>query len=125
MKKAATPAEMTASTQGNLSSNGPSNNKLPEMQDCPQFLHCSAPLCPLDPYRAIRSYLPSEPVCFYMRERIKPGGQARLERAIGPTFASEVWEACRDVKSAHGPLWKRLKRSKCTRSRLEVLPCDT
>lgn len=38
-----------------------------DMNDCPKFIACSSPLCPLDPDLGQRTYLKGEPICFYVR----------------------------------------------------------
>ena len=42
-----------------------------EINECPKFDRCSAPICPLDPYWNESTYLRGEPVCLYLREAAK------------------------------------------------------
>lgn len=41
------------------------------MQDCPKFDHCSAPICPLDEDWRVRKHLNGEAVCLWLREHAK------------------------------------------------------
>jgi hypothetical protein len=43
------------------------------MQECPKFIGCSAPICPLDPDWKLRVVENGDRVCFFMRENGKPG----------------------------------------------------
>ena len=46
------------------------------MEDCPKYERCSAPICPLDPNWRKRRHLKGERVCFYLCEAQKGGSEA-------------------------------------------------
>jgi hypothetical protein len=46
--------------------------------DCPEYVRCSAPICPLDKDWVKRSYIAGESVCLFMRETVKAGAEERL-----------------------------------------------
>jgi hypothetical protein len=46
--------------------------------DCPEYVRCSAPICPLDTDWLKRSYVSGESVCLFMRETVKLGADERL-----------------------------------------------
>ncbi len=93
-----------------------------EMNDCPKFDHCSAPICPLDRDWKKRHYCKGEPVCFYMLESVKPGAKARFR---GST-AREIYEVIQfllpSILSRYAPLKQALKRALRTGSRMGKQP---
>ena len=42
-----------------------------QIDECPHYEVCSAPMCPLDPNLMKSNYLKGEGVCFYVREYVK------------------------------------------------------
>ena len=93
-----------------------------EMNDCPKFDHCSAPICPLDRDWKERHYCTGEPVCFYMLEYVKPGSRSRFR---GGT-AKEIYRVIRfllpSILSRYAPLKRALKRALRTGSRMGKQP---
>lgn len=90
--------------------------------DCPKFSHCTAPICPLDPEWASRTYLKGEGVCFFTLEHVKPGARARFQ---GST-AEQIYDAISDVLPSmiarYAPLKRALMRAKKTGSRIGKQP---
>jgi len=60
------------------------------MRECPRYLTCSAPVCPLDPIWARRKHLPGERVCLWLTELAKPGGLDILGQELGTETAAQV-----------------------------------
>lgn len=96
----------------------PSRCKTPE--DCPKFLTCSAPICPLDSNFRKRVHLERERICIYLREAAKP--ISRL-----PETPSLPWQLIianhRPICDTFGPIRRGLAVSAKTRSRLQQCPC--
>lgn len=57
--------------------------------DCPRFDRCGANVCPLDESWRQRKHLPGEPVCHYLLQHAKPGGDARMRGSV----RDELWQA--------------------------------
>src|SRR5882762_10926077 len=71
--------------------------------DCPEYVRCEAPLCPLDKDWMLRVYNRGEGVCLFLRETMKEGAHARL--AVNPVYAelhelSVVWIAAEQQEAA-------------------------
>jgi len=62
------------------------------MKDCPEYMRCNANICPLDPDVANRTHVPGDPVCFFARESVKEGADAR--------FTNPVWITIRAAADA-------------------------
>jgi hypothetical protein len=88
--------------------------------ECPRFNHCNAPICPLDTKVQRRTHLDGEPVCFYMRELVKPGGFEHVETAMGPKLTQAVQKAVFGRTAPHIILHKRLKRASLAPARFSV-----
>lgn len=85
---------------------------------CPHFDCCNAPLCPLDPAMESRVFLRDEPICFYMREAVKPLGQLKIRGDIGGKTTNLVGEAVEWAFLTHNPLRRRLLKASQTPSRM-------
>lgn len=90
------------------------------MNDCPQWNSCNAPLCPLDKDIYKRKYLKGEAICIYMREIMKPDSFNNFNK-LG-TIGVELYEAVCFVLPTllltHSPLKTRLNDASKTPSRL-------
>lgn len=87
---------------------------------CPKFDTCNAPICPLDPERAKRSYLKGEPVCLFMLEHGKAGGPMKIHGTIGGKALFAVLRAYLEAETRWNGLYGRLEAASRTRSRLGV-----
>ena len=87
-------------------------------RDCPKFINCSAPLCPLD--KTAGSHLNGEPVCFYLREIVKEGGRARLTRSLPEGMANQIAEALPRIMFRYGHIKRRLERAAMSGSKMET-----
>ena len=65
---------------------------------CPKFNSCSAPICPLDPDWQLRSHLPGERVCLWLREIAK---QSDLTGSLPGKPAEVIAEAYPEILSRH------------------------
>jgi len=88
------------------------------MQDCPKYQKCSAPLCPLDLDITKRSYRKGEPICFYMNEFVKPGALARFEQSHMGVMFETIGDILPALFHRYGYIRRRLKRASTTPSRL-------
>ena len=89
---------------------------------CPKFDTCNAPICPLDPERAKRSYLKGEPICLFMLEHGKAHGAERIERTIGGSALFAVGRACQEAEKHWRSLYRRLQAASDTPTRLGGAP---
>ena len=92
------------------------------LQDCPKFSRCSAPICPLDGEWDRRKMLDDEPVCFYLLEHAKECSKARFEER----GLRELYELIDRVLPEQSSKWGRIartyERARTSGSRLEKLP---
>lgn len=49
-----------------------------KMVDCPEYIRCSAAICPLDPDWRVRGWGDGDSTCLFLRETMKPGAAERL-----------------------------------------------
>ena len=91
------------------------------MEDCPKFLKCSANICPIDPHWSCRAHIQGEQVCFYLRECVKVGGEARLRAYIPEEMLNQVVYLLPEIKSRYADLSARLERAKISGSKIESL----
>ena len=73
-----------------------------KMQDCTQFDHCSAPICPLDPNWRVCKHLNGEPVCLWLREYAKDPDMGNLSSSVHTELAPQVAECYREVFASVG-----------------------
>ena len=92
------------------------------MEDCPKFQCCSAPICPLDPNWRKTVHLKGERVCFYLCEAQKGGSEARFRgKGLGKLYQLMV-EVAPDISIRWEPIRKVLKRAAKTGSRMNTKP---
>jgi hypothetical protein len=83
---------------------------------CPKYERCNAPFCPGG---LGGSHLDGEPVCLYLREAVKPGGDARVRATLRRELADLVLTAARDLLPLHGGLSRALRDASRTESTIE------
>ena len=90
------------------------------MHDCPKFISCSAPVCPLDPEWRDRTQINSEPVCLYLLEIVKDGGMDRVRHGAPDGMAEQVATVLDELGSQRGHAYIRyqLRRAAKTGSRI-------
>lgn len=80
-------------------------------ESCPKFHGCNAPICPLDPEWRLRKHLDGEPVCLWLRELAKPGGEAILGGALGNSRAEAIGKAAPSIIARWGGIARALRRA--------------
>ncbi len=111
--------------RSSISDRSPSSNKWetdPTPVVCPKWNGCNAPICPLDPEMHLRSHCKDEPVCFYLREYVKPGGKGRIGSGLTGKHAEAIAEAYPIVIARWSDVRRQLERSAKTGPRLGKKP---
>jgi hypothetical protein len=83
--------------------------ELRRAERCPRFDGCSAPVCPLMGMGG--THLRGEPVCFFLREAVKVGGEARLRLRLPEDLATAVVEAGSVAIALQGDIGRALRRA--------------
>lgn len=91
-------------------------------QDCPRWLKCSAPVCPLEYNSNECKTLSNEPVCFYMLEAVKEGAETRFKGAGLAHIYARVIETLPELVATSGRLRRLLERSRKSGSRMDRRP---
>lgn len=92
--------------------------KLTFAESCPKFQGCSAAYCPaLGPGKHFKG----EPVCSYLLESVKEGGQARLRGHLPKELTDAIINAGLRLFNSTGPLKKPLERAAKQTSRMESM----
>ena len=92
------------------------------MENCPKFEGCSAPICPLDPNWRKRLHLKGARVCFYLCDAQKDGSEAIFGgRGWGELYRLMV-EVTPDISTRWGTIKKALVKAAKTGSRLNRNP---
>ena len=79
--------------------------------DCKRFDSCSAAVCPLDPHWSRCTHIKGEPVCLWLRERSKPGGEAVIRGALPTNQVEAVEWAHALLRQRTDPLSRALRRA--------------
>ncbi len=88
------------------------------MTRCPRFAACSAPLCPLDPDRPVRSHLRGEPVCAYLRELVKADGPARVRQVMPEDLFELIAAVAAELTVPGSPIYWPLRAAALKKSQL-------
>lgn len=88
------------------------------METCPKFHTCSAPICPLDPNWQKAKHLKGERVCFYLCEVQKSGSEALFRGKGLEELYQLIVEATLDISIRWEPIRKVFKRAAKTGSRM-------
>jgi hypothetical protein len=86
--------------------------------DCKRFDFCSCPVCPLDPHWSRCRHLKGEPVCLWLRERAKVGGEHAIRGSLPADQAAAVETVFQLVWLRRNPLSRALSRAADTGSKL-------
>ena len=76
---------------------------------CPQFDHCSAPICPVD-NGTLRYHAKGESGCFYLREAAKHGGKLPPRGDMPAELAVKVSEVYHEIISSPCSRWDDIRR---------------
>jgi hypothetical protein len=93
-----------------------------EMRDCPRFVKCNAPICPLDAQWSKRAMSDSDAVCFYLAESVKEGAEARFGRRGLDNLFLAMSVMVIPISSRHRRIERALQRAASSGSRMDVLP---
>lgn len=92
-----------------------------QMQECPRWSKCSAPLCPLDAQSYKSTMTRYDPTCSYMLEAVKRGAEARFkERGLEYLFA-QVVDAIPAFCDRYGRIRRSLERAMLSGSKMSAL----
>lgn len=61
-------------------------------EDCAKFERCNANVCPFDEQWRRRTHVDGEPVCFWLREWVKAGGEQRVGERLGAEQVTAIRE---------------------------------
>jgi hypothetical protein len=91
--------------------------------DCPKFISCSAPICPLDPKSIGNPYINGERICFYMSEYSKPHSDIHSQGYIGMVLGGKQYKVIASaypvIEYLYSAIKYRLKISSATPSRIK------
>lgn len=90
------------------------------MIPCPRFDRCNAPICPLDPNWQQARHVDGEPICRWMLELAKEGGEAEISRALVDEVADLVRDAFPRIVSATPAIARRIERASLSPSRRRI-----
>jgi hypothetical protein len=90
------------------------------MSECPRYLTCSAPVCPLDPIWKRRKHLPGERVCIWLSELAKPGGPQILEQELAADAAQDITQRAPLISVKFSLIRRALERAARSGSRVEA-----
>jgi hypothetical protein len=93
-----------------------------KIDDCPKWLNCSAPICPVDEQYISRVHIAGEKICFYLNEYAKPHARANLKGCIAEEHYQAIAEAYPKIIDRYVPISKALQRAANTPSRLGKKP---
>jgi hypothetical protein len=89
------------------------------MYQCPRYIDCSAPLCPLDPDWRTRIHRSGDRVCFYLREAVKAGAPERFKGGADAPIYLAATDMLAQSTTFVSDLRKRLKDAASSGSRVE------
>jgi len=95
-----------------------------QMQECPRWSKCSAPLCPLDIQSHRSTMTRHDPTCSYMLEAVKRGAEARFkERGLESLFV-QVVDAIPAFCYRYGRIRRSLERAMLSGSKMTAFKAE-
>lgn len=91
---------------------------LPEQ--CPRWEQCSAPICPLDQDWRVRPHLRGDPICLWLREAVKEGGEGLLRRHLPWELCQAVLRCLPEAMATVGIISMRLQRASRQGSKVRI-----
>ncbi len=92
-------------------------------ENCPKFLECNAPICPLDVDWQKRVLIKEDATCFYLTESVKQDAEAVFKAAGLGVLYLEMVRAYQPITSRWERVKNALARAKLTGSRMtKTLP---
>ena len=93
-----------------------------DMETCPKYQGCSAPICPLDPNWHNTRHLKGERICFYLAEAQKHGSEAIFRGRGLEELYQLIVEATPDISLRWRAIEKGLAKAAKTGSRMNTKP---
>lgn len=87
-------------------------------RDCPKYISCSAPVCPLGKIKG--THLKGEPICKYLVEYVKPVGKARLRGYVAGNLVDTLGKVLPEIIASHGDIKRRLERASRSGSKMDA-----
>ena len=94
------------------------------MEQCPKFHHCSAPLCPLDPDWNKRKMLQGDNLCHYLCEASKDGAMERFKRRYDKPVFMQAFGLSEEMRKYSQALDRGLERASNTPSVIPTVQLD-
>ena len=88
------------------------------INDCPKYETCSAPICPLDTDWKLRVLCNEDPTCFYLLESVKDGSKTHFELAQLGVIYKKICEVRDDICITHKRISKKVEAAKNSGSRM-------
>ena len=88
--------------------------------ECPRWVSCNAPICPLDPDWRRAQHLAGESICGLLSEMAKEGGEALLRGCLPLELVDTLSSQGPQVSLRWGRVRRRLARASQTGSRIEA-----
>ena len=90
------------------------------MEQCPKFHHCNAPLCPLDPEWNRRTMIQGENLCHYLCEASKNGAIERFANRYDKHILTEAFNQADQMRRYSKALERGLARAASAPSVIEM-----
>jgi hypothetical protein len=84
---------------------------LAEPSDCPEYIRCNAPICPLDVDWRKRVFDSGDSTCLWLREAMKAGAEQRLS-------ANETWHELHRISKE----WIEQERTEAGKRQAHTMP---
>ena len=94
----------------------PDSNFTPNQ--CPKFLGCNSPVCPLDVDWKRRVLINEDSTCFYLTESVKHSAESVFQGAGLERLYTEIVRVCPAITERHPRIRKALERAKLSGSRM-------
>ncbi len=91
-------------------------------ENCPKYLKCNVPVCPLDVDWQKRVLISEDPTCFYLTESVKDNAEIIFQGAGLAALYLEMIRAYPLITARHPRIKNALERAKLTGSRMTRTP---
>ena len=99
-------------------------NSTINMDQCPRYFKCSAPLCPLDPHWSECRMLRDEHICHYLAEASKAGAYERFRGRYDFDIYMVAQESLPGMRKAFKELDREIKRASKRPSVIPMVQLD-
>ncbi len=94
----------------------------PKLSDCPKWISCSAPICPLDSEWDKREMMDDERICFYLLESQKSGAELAFhQRDLDDLYLAMV-SMKPTITAKRGRIRRHLERAEGASLRMSNIP---